>query len=65
MGISYEIKGEPLTVARAGGDVLVVTLAEDGTLFQLDLLGPWYRLATGAKSEIETYQPKNPFPAAP
>jgi hypothetical protein len=59
MGISWEIKGEPLTVARKDGEVLVVSLSDNGTILQLELLGPWYRLATGVESEIDKYQPKD------
>ena len=62
MGIAWEIAGKPLTVARKGNEVLVVVLDDEDKLFQLELLGPWYRLATGAESEIEKYQPANPFP---
>ncbi|MBL8625736.1 MAG: hypothetical protein JNK64_30770 [Myxococcales bacterium] len=56
-GIAWEIAGEPLTVVRKPGETLVVVLDEQGQLFQLDTLGPWYRLVTGETSEITQYQP--------
>lgn len=56
-GIAWEIAGEPLTVVRKPDETLVVVLDEQGQLFQLDTLGPWYRLVTGATSEITQYRP--------
>ena len=63
MGIAWPIAGEPVTVVRKEDETLVVVLDEDGALFQLEILSPWYQLATGGESAIETYQPANPFPA--
>lgn len=56
-GIAWEIAGEPLTVVRKPDETLVVVLDEQGQLFQLDTLGPWYRLLSSGTSEITQYQP--------
>lgn len=56
-GIAWEIAGEPLTVVRKPDETLVVVLDEQGQLYQLDTLGPWYRLLSGGTSEITQYQP--------
>lgn len=55
-GISWEIAGQPITVARKDGEVLIVLHDDKGRLFYFDVLGPWRRLMAGEPSEIEKYQ---------
>jgi len=59
-GISWEITGRPITVARKDGEVLVVVHGDDKDIFHVELLGPWQRLLSGQPSEIEKYQPTKP-----
>lgn len=63
MGIAWQIAGKPVTVVRKEDETLVVILDKDGGLFHLEILSPWYQLATGGQSAIEAYQPAIPLPA--
>ncbi len=59
-GISWEITGRPITVARKGGEVLVVVHGDGRDIFHVELLGPWQRLLSGQATEIESFQPPGP-----